>query len=47
LRGLHLNEAHWGTLPAMFNGWQICGLTIEQTVGRLLCVNPERYVQND
>ena len=44
LRGLHLNEAHWGTLPAMFNGWQICGLTIEQTVGRLLCVNPERYV---
>jgi hypothetical protein len=45
LRGLHLDEAHWGTLPAMFNGWQICGLTIEQTVPRLLCVNQERYIQ--
>ena len=44
LRGLHLDEAHWGTLPMMFNGWQICGLTLEQTVPRLLCVNPERYV---
>lgn len=47
LRGLHLDEAHWGTLPAMFNGWQICGLTIEQTVPRLLCVNPERYIQDE
>ena len=45
LRGLHIDEAHWGTLPPMFNGWQICGLTIEQVVPRLLCVNPERYVQ--
>ena len=47
LRGLHLDEAHWGTLPAMLNGWQICGLTIEQTAPRLLCINPERYVQDD
>jgi hypothetical protein len=31
----------------MFNGWQICGLTIEQTAPRLLCVNPERYVQDE
>jgi len=45
LRGLHIDEAHWGTLPSMFNGWQICGLTLEQTVPRLLCVNQERYVQ--
>jgi hypothetical protein len=45
LRGLHIDEAHWGTLPTMFNGWQICGLTIEQTVPRRLCINPERYVQ--
>ena len=45
LRGLHIDEAHWGTLPTMFNGWQICGLTIEQVVPRLLCVNQERYVQ--
>jgi len=45
LRGLHIDEAHWGTLPTMLNGWQICGLTIEQTVPRLLCVNQERYVQ--
>ena len=45
LRGMNLDEAHWGTLPTMFNGWQICGLTLEQTVPRLLCVNPERYVK--
>ena len=43
LRGMKLDEARWGTLPPMFNGWQICGLTIEQVVPRLLCVNPERY----
>lgn len=44
LRGLKLGEAHWGTLPAMFNGWQICGLTLEQSVPRLLCVNEQRYI---
>ena len=44
LRGLKLNEAHWGTLPMMFNGWQICGLTIEQTAPCLLCVNQEKYI---
>lgn len=45
LRGLQLEEAHWGTLPPVLNGWQICGLTIEQIVPRLLCVNQERYVK--
>jgi hypothetical protein len=45
LRGLHIDEAHWGTLPTMLNGWQICGLTLEQTAPRLLCVNQERYIQ--
>ena len=45
LRGLQLEQAHWGTLPGVFNGWQLCGLTIEQTVPRLLCVNQERYVK--
>ena len=45
LRGLHIDEAHWGTLPTMLNGWQICGLTLEQTAPRLLCVNQERYVK--
>ena len=45
LRGLQLEQAHWGTLPGVFNGWQLCGLTIEQTVPRLLCVNPNRYVK--
>lgn len=44
LRGLHLDGAHWGTLPAMFNGWQICGLSLDQTAPRLLCVNQERYI---
>lgn len=44
LRGLKLNEAHWGTLPTMFNGWQICGLTIEQTAPRLLCINEGKYI---
>ena len=45
LRGLQLEQAHWGTLPTVFNGWQLCGLTIEQVAPRLLCVNPERYVK--
>lgn len=45
LRGLQLEQAHWGTLPGVFNGWQLCGLTIEQVTPRLLCVNPERYVK--
>ena len=45
LRGLQLEQAHWGTLPTVFNGWQLCGLTIEQVAPRLLCVNPNRYVK--
>jgi hypothetical protein len=31
----------------VLNGWQICGLTIEQIAPRLLCVNAERYVQTE
>ena len=46
LRGLQLEGAHWGTLPGVFNGWQLCGLTIEQVTPRLLCVNPERYIKD-
>lgn len=46
LRGLQLEGAHWGTLPGVFNGWQLCGLTIEQITPRLLCVNPERYIKD-
>ena len=46
LRGLQLEQAHWGTLPGVFNGWQLCGLTIEQVAPRLLCVNPNRYVKD-
>ena len=46
LRGLQLDQAHWGTLPGVFNGWQLCGLTIEQVTPRLLCVNPERYIKD-
>jgi len=46
LRGLQLESAHWGTLPGVFNGWQLCGLTIEQVAPRLLCVNPNRYVKD-
>ena len=46
LRGLQLEGAHWGTIPGVFNGWQLCGLTIEQVTPRLLCVNPERYVKD-
>ena len=47
LRGLQLDEAHWGTLPPVLAGWQLCGLTIEQISPRLLCINPERYVRDD
>ena len=44
LRGLQLDQAHWGTLPTALNGWQLCGLTIEQLTPRNLCINGERYV---
>ena len=43
LRGLNLDQAHWGTLPMMLSGWHICGLTIEQTAPRDLCIVPSRY----
>lgn len=43
-RGLKLEEAHWGTLPMMFNGWQICGLTIEQLAPRLICITDTKYI---
>lgn len=46
LRGLQLDQAHWGTLPTTLNGWQLCGLTIEQITPRQLCINPVRYVQD-
>lgn len=45
LRGLQLEVAHWGTLPVQISGWQLCGLTIEQTMPRLLCINQERYIK--
>lgn len=44
LRGLQLEQAHWGTLPTALNGWQLCGLTIEQLTPRNLCINGQRYV---
>ena len=44
-RGLQIDEAHWGTLPTHFNGWQICGLTIDQLQPRLVCINPEKYIE--
>jgi hypothetical protein len=45
LRGLQLDQAHWGTLPTALNGWQLCGLTIEQLTPRNLCINAERYIR--
>ena len=45
-RGMKLKEAHWGTLPVpngSYNGWHICGLTIEQLQPRQLCIVPSRY----
>lgn len=45
LRGLQLDQAHWGTLPTALNGWQLCGLTLEQLTPRNLCINPERYIK--
>ena len=43
-RGLQINEAHWGTLPTHFNGWQICGLTIDQVQPRQMCITPTKYI---
>ena len=45
LRGLQLDQAHWGTLPTALNGWQLCGLTIEQLTPRNLCINAEKYIK--
>ena len=45
LRGLQLDQAHWGTLPTALNGWQLCGLTIEQLTPRNLCINAEKYIR--
>ena len=44
LRGLQLDTANWATLPVHWNGWQVCGLSIEQIVPRDLCINPEKYI---
>ena len=44
LRGLQIDQVHWGTLPVMLNGWHVCGLTIEQITPRRLCILPSRYI---
>jgi hypothetical protein len=44
LRGLQLDKANWGTIPAKISGWQVCSLIIEQNAPRLLCINQERYI---
>ena len=46
LRGLQLDAANWSTLPlpnGTLNGWQICGLTLEQITPRHLCTTPSKY----
>lgn len=47
LRGLQLDQAHWGTLPVTLNGWHVCGLTIEQISPRQLCITPNKYITDD
>ena len=44
LRGLQIDQAHWGTFPVMLNGWHVCGITIEQITPRRLCIMPSRYL---
>ena len=44
LRGLQMEGASWSTLPVMLNGWQVCGITIEQITPRRLCIMPSRYI---
>ena len=46
LRGLQLDKANWTTLPGMLNGWQLCGLEIEQITPRELCINSEKYIKD-
>lgn len=45
LKGLNLEEANWATIPNVvkFGEWHIMGLSIEQIVPRLLCINREKY----
>lgn len=47
LRGLQLEKAHWGTLPTHYNGWQICGLTLDQLCPRDLCIVESRYIEKE
>lgn len=43
LRGFNLDTAEWATIPMKYNGWWICGLTLEQTVTEPQCIVSERY----
>lgn|GEM_PF-2624964 len=45
MRGLQLEQANWNTLPTKLNGWQVCGLTIEQVQPRRMCVVPSQYTE--
>ena len=47
LRGLQLEQVSWGTIPlpnGALNGWQLCGMTIEQIVPRRLCIVGSKYL---
>ena len=46
LRGLQLEKANWTTLPMMFNGWHVCGLTLYQVAPRELCIKPNKYIDS-
>lgn len=47
LRGLQVEQANWGTIPlpnGSLNGWQLCGITIEQSMPRQKCITPSKYL---
>ena len=46
LRGLQLEKANWATLPMMFSGWHVCGLTLYQVAPRDLCIKPNKYIDS-
>lgn len=45
VRGMRLDESRWWSTPKYLSGWWLMGIEFEQLDPRLLCVNPNRYIE--
>jgi hypothetical protein len=43
VRYLDLDAAEWSTIPVIYSGWQLCGLSLKSIVPRVGCLNMEKY----